>query len=1032
MWGPGAGQTPPCTRRSLGILLALFCQALHYSDVSASWGSSLPKTIRALKGSCVVIPCSFTYPGSRESLERPFRVTWYQYRSRGYPEIYSSKGPASVLPEYQARTELLGDPETGNCTLSLSPVRSEDAMSYYVWFNPDSVSHRFYDVTVQLEVADTPDPLVLSDPGVLIEGNKTTITCSIRHTCPLTPPTLAWTPVRGKAVSSHQQLAGGSWLVESELSYTPSPEDHGRHLQCTATFPNRQQARSELHLQVKSLRYSDVSASWGSSLPKTIRALKGSCVVIPCSFTYPGSRESLERPFRVTWYQYRSRGYPEIYSSKGSASVLPEFQARTELLGDPETGNCTLSLSPVQSEDAMSYYVWINPDSVSHRFYDVTVQLEVADTPDPLVLSDPGVLIEGNKTTINCSIRHTCPLTPPSLAWTPVRGKAVSSHQQLAGGSWRVESELSYTPSPEDHGRHLQCTATFPNRQQARSGLHLQVKSLCYSDVSASWGSSLPKTIRALKGSCVVIPCSFTYPGSRESLERPFRVTWYQYQSRGYPEIYSSKGPASVLPEYQARTELLGDPETGNCTLSLSPVRSEDAMSYYVWINPDSVRHRFYDVTVQLEVADRPQGTTVTVLGPAQLKEGDSVTLRCTSQSNPPATGYRWFQGTRRVPLRGLDRGSELRVPAVRRQSGPYRCAAENEIGLGEDSPAVHLDVQYAPELLPGGNCTVWGSRSGGAATCYCAAEGNPPPCLQWRLPNRTLPGDFEGPELRATSWVRGPAVSGELQGPAGALANVSCAAANAHGQSQAELPLVPADAPELLPGGNCTVRGSGPGGAATCYCAAEGNPPPRLQWRLPNRTLPGDFEGPELRATSWVRGPAVSGELQGPAGALTNVSCAAANAHGQSQAELPLVSADTGDLPDTPAGNNNLLFILSGGVIGGVLLLSVLAIVVCKVARTRKDGKEGPSRHNNGGNGEQQPSPKGGKPTKVKKEEQFNLYKPRTGGEPQVLDTADYEAIEQEKNCENLAAGGDEVYENMDYLKPHLLSDQEIVYSNV
>ncbi|XP_077697805.1 B-cell receptor CD22-like [Eretmochelys imbricata] len=417
---------------------------------------------------------------------------------------------------------------------------------------------------------------------------------------------------------------------------------------------------------LEALYYSHASGSWRSSLPGTIRALKGSCVVIPCSFTYPGSRESLGGPFSVVWYQYRSRGYPEIYNSQDMASVLAEYQARTQLLGDPEMGNCTLSISPVQSEDAMSYYVWINPDSVRHRFYDVTVRVEVADTPDPLMLSDPGVLIEGDQATITCSVRHTCPSAPPSLGWSPGGGKATTRHERLAGGGWRAESELSYTPSYKDHGRLLQCTATFPNQQQARNGLYLQVKY-------------------------------------------------------------------------------------------------------------------------------RPRGAAVAVVGPARLKEGDSVTLRCTSQSHPPATEYRWFQGPRRALLPGLGRGPEVTVPAVGRHSGPYRCAAENEIGLGEDSPAAHLDVEYPPELLPWGNCTVRGSGPGGEATCHCAAEGNPPPRLEWHLPNRTLPGDFEGPELRATSWARGPLVSGELRGPAGALANVSCAAKNAHGQSQAALPVVPA-----------------------------------------------------------------------------------------------------------------------------------------------------------------------------------------------------------------------------------------------
>lgn len=62
------------------------------------------------------------------------------------------------MSEYQGRTEVLGDLETGNCTLSISNVRKEDAFRYYVWINPESVSHRFYDVTVQVEVAGEADP----------------------------------------------------------------------------------------------------------------------------------------------------------------------------------------------------------------------------------------------------------------------------------------------------------------------------------------------------------------------------------------------------------------------------------------------------------------------------------------------------------------------------------------------------------------------------------------------------------------------------------------------------------------------------------------------------------------------------------------------------------------------------------------------------------------------------------------------------------------------------------------------------------
>ncbi|CAM5124773.1 unnamed protein product [Natator depressus] len=119
----------------------------------------------------------------------------------------------------------------------------------------------------------------------------------------------------------------------------------------------------------------------------------------------------------------------------------------------------------------------------------------------------------------------------------------------------------------------------------------------------------------------------------------------------------------------------------------------------------------------------------------------------------------------------------------------------------------------------------------------------------------------------------------------------------------------------------------------------------------------------------------------------------------------------------------------VSSGVIGGVLLLSVLAIVVYKVARARKDEEEGPSIFDNEGNGEQRQSLKGGKPSKAKKEEQFNLYnKAKAGGEELGID--DYEAMERVEDYENLAAGGAGHYGNVGTWQPHLLSEQ--IYSNV
>ncbi|XP_013907043.1 PREDICTED: myelin-associated glycoprotein-like [Thamnophis sirtalis] len=310
---------------------------------------------------------------------------------------------------------------------------------------------------------------------------------------------------------------------------------------------------------------SPISAAWSSILPNSIQALKGSCVVIPCSFTVPDSWDSQD--ISVAWYQYHFWNYPKIYNSKTLIDVLPAYQGRTEVVGNLQKGNCTLSINPVEMEDAMKYYVWINPDLVNHPFYDVTVKVDVTDVPNQLELSDLGLVTEGDPTQVSCSVLHTCPLSPPILTWNLGKNKAVTIQEYLTGGSWRTESTFNYIPSHEDHGRHLRCTATFPNKQQIYSGINLNIQ---------------------------------------------------------YP----------------------------------------------------------------------PKNATILIIGNRRLKEGDEVTLRCESRGNPPPISYHWFFGPQKAPLKVAGSGPEVKLKDIQRDLEPYHCAAENDVGMGEDSPPAYLSVE--------------------------------------------------------------------------------------------------------------------------------------------------------------------------------------------------------------------------------------------------------------------------------------------------------------------------------------------------
>lgn len=94
-----------------------------------------------------------------------------------------------------------------------------------------------------------------------------------------------------------------------------------------------------------------------------------------------------------------------------------------------------------------------------------------------------------------------------------------------------------------------------------------------------SWKITVPQTVFAVEGSCVVIPCQ---------TEQHERVIWYQYDNIHYPVVYDGAQPNSVEARFRGRTSVLGKAAEGNCSLKINKVqRADNYLKIYVWINPD-------------------------------------------------------------------------------------------------------------------------------------------------------------------------------------------------------------------------------------------------------------------------------------------------------------------------------------------------------------------------------------------------------------------------------------------------------------
>ncbi|XP_076594057.1 B-cell receptor CD22 [Chaetodon auriga] len=156
----------------------------------------------------------------------------------------------------------------------------------------------------------------------------------------------------------------------------------------------------------------------------------------------------------------------------------------------------------------------------------------------------------------------------------------------------------------------------------------------------------------------------------------------------------------------------------------------------------------------------------------SDVKEGEAVQLKCSSDANPRASRYEWHDETGAQ----LYKGEVFMLPNVsRHHTGALYCTAVNTVGRGQSHP-VQLNVLYAPEVKTASSC----SSNGNLVKCVCIAESKPPSVVHFVLSDKVLP---------STKVEKHGAVTiGTLQAELGSYEFVFCLANNTQGNANLTL----------------------------------------------------------------------------------------------------------------------------------------------------------------------------------------------------------------------------------------------------
>uniref|UniRef100_A0A8C1HM32 Zmp:0000000650 n=1 Tax=Cyprinus carpio carpio TaxID=630221 RepID=A0A8C1HM32_CYPCA len=667
------------------------------------------------------------------------------------------------------------------------------------------------------------------------------------------------------------------------------------------------------------------------SLPEKIEALSESCVIIKCTFEIKKDFDQYLTESAATGMWLKDGTEEDTHQVFNSRDPKPNH-FNGKITGKLHEKDCTTVFYNVSSKHNGKYYFRIKSGEVLKYTYKQpfsTIDV-IGPPPKPRVqlyveqkeVQGQEEVLEGSSVSLRCSAETLCSSPPPTLTWSSTPRIPLSDSSRLQ----ELISDLNFTATHREHGVTFTCTITYQLQDKSKTAQDSITVHVQYSPKNTAV-SVLPSS-SVLEGSSVTLICSsdanpavLSYTWSRESEGQlkqlqtgqnltfnrtdPTHRGWYhctaqnQHGSQNSSvklNIQYSPKNISIL-AIPSSSVLEGSSVTLFCSSDANPAviytwsrESEGQLKQLqtgqnLTFNRTDPTHRgWYHCTAQnqhgsqnssvkLNIQYAPQSMSTLVIPSSSVLEGSSVTLICSSNANP-AVIYTWSRESE-GQMKQLQTGQNLtfnRTDPTHR--GWYHCRAQNQ--HGSQNSSVKLDIQNAPQNMSTLAIPSSSVLEGSSVTLICSSDANPAVIYTW---SRESEGQMKQLQTGDTLTFNrtDPTHRGWYH----------CTAQNQHGSQNSSVRLDIQYVPQISTSSSCSRTD-----VTVCFCEADGNPSPELEWHLSGRPVTNSsntFIGEERMSSTGLRSSITLHQ------SLTNTStlqCVSRNTRGNASQLLQLPSS--------------------------------------------------------------------------------------------------------------------------------------------